>query len=91
MTQLLSDDPGLLERLACVLTDLHFDNSTTNGVDVDQKLKRDRPSLPTLLSSDGWISQDKMTGSRDPYVSEGGYDLSKTKGVFLTLLDHDLE
>jgi FixJ family two-component response regulator len=48
--RLLSDEPGLLERLACVVIDLHFDNSTMNGVDVGQKLKRDRPNLPTLLS-----------------------------------------
>ncbi len=68
LSQLLSNDPSLLKRLACVVTDLHFDNSSMNGVDIGQRLKRDRPNLPTLLSSDGWLSPDEMIGSIDHVI-----------------------
>lgn len=82
MSQLLFDDPDLLNRLACVVTDLHFDNSPMNGVDVGKKLKKDRPNLPTLLSSDGWISQEEMTGSIDHVIPKEPMTYRRLKEFF---------
>ena len=57
---MLSKDPGLLGRLACVVTDLNFDNSTQSGVDVGRLIKRHRPGLRVLLCSDGLLSQTEL-------------------------------
>ena len=66
----LSKDPGLLGRLACVVTDYYFDNSTQNGVDVGRMIKHCRPGLRVLLSSDGSFAADEMAGAIDRVIAK---------------------
>ena len=61
-------DPQLLERLICVVTDYHFDNSLKNGMDVGAMLKQVRPDLQVLLSSDGTFNANDMIGRIDRVI-----------------------
>lgn len=66
----LTKDPGLLDRLAYVVTDYNFDNSTQNGVDVGKMIKHRRPGLRVLLSSDGSVPASEMVGAIDRVISK---------------------
>ena len=67
----LNDDPEFLASLACVVTDFHFDNSTTyDGVDVGKLVKSRRPGLSVLLSSDGETKNMDLVGSIDHVIAK---------------------
>jgi signal transduction histidine kinase len=58
-------DPGLLERLAVVITDYRFANSAESGVSFAAALRSRRPQLPILLSSSGIFSEVEVRESFD--------------------------
>lgn len=58
-------DPTLLERLAVVITDYRFANSTESGVSFAAALRARRPQLPILLSSSGVFSEIEVRESFD--------------------------
>jgi signal transduction histidine kinase/CheY-like chemotaxis protein len=68
LAEMLLKDPVLGDRLACVVTDYYFDNSTQNGIDVARMIKARSPDLPVLLSSDGHISAAEMANVIDQVI-----------------------
>lgn len=79
LSHMLANDADLLQRLACVVTDFHFDNSRLNGIDVGRMVKQGRPNLPTLISSDGWVSAEEMTGAIDRVIPKEALSYSRLK------------
>jgi len=70
LESMLNQDPDLLGRLDCIVTDLNFDNSEQSGIDLGRMIKHRRPSLRVLLSSDGVVSVDQMAGAIDGVVAK---------------------
>lgn len=58
---LLAADPRFIDRLAFVITDLHFDNSIHDGFHVAKRIKALRSDLPVLLSSDGVLAEGDVS------------------------------
>lgn len=80
LLQMLAEDPDFVHRLTCVVTDLHFDNSTRNGLDVGRMIKRHRSNLPVFLSSDGWVSAEELAESIDKVIPKEALTFSRLLG-----------
>lgn len=82
LSRILLNDAELLQRLTCVVTDLHFDNSTLNGLDVGKMIKQRCPQLPVLLSSDGWLSAAEMTEAIDQVIPKEALAYRRLRDFF---------
>ena len=49
---------------------MHLDGSAGDGFDVGRLLKKSRPELPVLLSSDGAFAADQLIGAVDRIISK---------------------
>jgi CheY-like chemotaxis protein len=58
----LAQEERFLERLALVVTDLHFDNSAADGLAVGRMVKERRPGLPVYLCSDAELGGAQLAG-----------------------------
>ena len=75
LTDRLDADPGFAGRLIAAITDMHLDGSAGDGLDVGRLLKKNRPDLPVLLSSDGVFAADELTGAVDRIISKNPVNL----------------
>jgi len=66
----LEADPGFAGRLLLAVTDMHLDGSAGDGLDVGRLLKRHRPGLQVLLSSDGVIPPSELVGAVDMAIGK---------------------
>ena len=57
--------PSFAGRLLLAVTDMHLDGSDGDGIDVGRLLKKYRPQLRVLLSSDGDVPADRLLGAID--------------------------
>ena len=80
----LEADPGFADRLVAAITDMHLDGSAGDGLDVGRLLKKSRPGLPVLLSSDGVFQAGELTGAVDKTIGKDPVDL----GVLQSLLNN---
>ena len=76
LTERLAADPEFVGRLSCVVTDMHLDGSAGDGLDVGRLLKRHRPELRVLLSSDGVIPASELVGAIDLAIGKDPVGLS---------------
>jgi len=65
LTERLEADPEFIGRLFLAVTDLHLDGSAGDGIDVGRLLKRYRPQLRVLLSTDGIVPAGDYQGAID--------------------------
>ena len=61
----LEADPEFAGRLLLAVTDMNLDGSAGDGIDVGRLLKKYRPQLRVLLSSDGIIPAGDLLGAID--------------------------
>jgi len=66
----LEADPGFAARLLLAVTDMHLDGSAGDGLDVGRLLKKYRPELRVLLSSDGIFSAAELVGAIDVAIGK---------------------
>jgi len=66
----ITEEPGFLSRLHCVITDNNFDGSQGDGIDVGRLVKQNHPSLAVFLSSDGQFSEVDFGGSIDCLIDK---------------------
>ena len=79
----LEADPSFADRLVAAITDMHLDGSAGDGLDVGRFLKKSRPGLPVLLSSDATFSDDELLGVVDRVIAKEPISL---KGLGLGLV-----
>ena len=82
LAEMLDKDPGLVDRLACVVTDYNFDNSKQDGCDVARMIKVRSPSLPVLLSSDGHISAAEIANAIDQVIPKDPQSYAELTKLF---------
>ena len=61
----LEADPAFIRNLDYVVTDMHFEKSGGDGLDVARLLKKHRPDLQILLSTDDPIPKEDLIGIID--------------------------
>ena len=76
MADKIALDPQLLERLICVVTDYHYDNSLKNGLDGGAVVKQVRPDLQVLLISDDSFNASDMIGGIDRVIRKEPLNLA---------------
>ena len=62
LADMIAKDPAFLSRMSLVITDFHFDGSCFDGQDLARLIKKHRPSLTVLLSSDGVFTGQDLSG-----------------------------
>ena len=73
----IAADPGFLDHLSCVITDVYLDGSSGDGLDVGRLIKMKRPDLKVLLSSDGVFSEDDLEGVIDRVIGKDPIEVSQ--------------
>lgn len=67
--------PQTLQTIYCVICDYHFDNSSQNGADVVQYIKKHAPSVKVYLSS--FAKLDLKINGLDGVLDKDAIDLSQ--------------
>ncbi len=73
----VSGDSNFLGRLNYVVTDMQLDGSDGDGLAVGRLIKKCRPDLPVLLSSDGIFAESELTGAIDRVISKNPLGLEQ--------------
>jgi CheY-like chemotaxis protein len=76
LNERLESDPGFATRLLLAITDMHLDGSAGDGLAVGRLLKKHRPELRVLLSSDGVISPHELIGAIDVTIGKNPVGLA---------------
>jgi CheY-like chemotaxis protein len=71
----VSEDPGFLNRLTCIITDLYLDGSSGDGLEIGRVVKAKRPGLPIYLSSDAVVTEAECAGAVDRVIGKLPLDL----------------
>jgi CheY-like chemotaxis protein len=71
----ISEDPGFLNRLSCIITDLYLDGSSGDGLEIGRVVKAKRPGLPIYLSSDAVVTEAECAGAVDRVIGKLPLDL----------------
>lgn len=67
---MMKQDPSLIFRLSCVITDLHFHNCQQDGFALARKIKAHRPELTVFMSSDGAVIDRDLAGAIDKVIEK---------------------
>ncbi|MGE0173673.1 MAG: ATP-binding protein [Oligoflexales bacterium] len=73
----LSKSPKFLSDLFLVITDLVFEKSTFNGVDVAKNIKNLREDIPVFLSTDGLLQSNELAVAIDTVIAKAPQSLSQ--------------
>jgi signal transduction histidine kinase/CheY-like chemotaxis protein len=77
LQEMLTVAPDFLGNLNYVVTDMHFDGSSGDGLDVGRLIKSIRPDLLVLLSSDDNFHEKDIIGAADRVIAKMPVGLSR--------------
>ncbi|MBM4252395.1 MAG: response regulator [Deltaproteobacteria bacterium] len=69
--------PGFLAAVTCVIIDFYIEGSTLNGLDIARMIKKMRPELIVILSSDAMVRDADIEGAVDRVIGKEPQTLDK--------------
>ena len=73
----MRSEPNYLNGIRCVIVDLYIDGSALNGLDMARMIKKIRPDLPVILSSDAIVKEGELQGAIDRVIGKEPQSLGK--------------
>jgi DNA-binding NtrC family response regulator len=73
----MRSEPNYLNGIRCVIVDLYIDGSALNGLDMARMIKKIRPDLPVILSSDAIVKEGDLQGAIDRVIGKDPQSLGK--------------
>jgi signal transduction histidine kinase/DNA-binding NarL/FixJ family response regulator len=81
LTARIEADPSFLFSLNYVVTDMHLDGSYGDGLDVGRLIKKVRPDLPVLMSSNDIFKAQELVGAIDRVIAKEPVGIAQLKAL----------
>ena len=81
LTTRIAADPSFLSSLNYVVTDMHLDGSEGDGLDVGRLIKKLRPELPVLMSSNDIFEDRELIGAVDKVIAKEAVGIAELKAL----------
>ncbi len=73
----VNSQPEFLHGLKCLIVDMYIDGSAQNGLEIGRIIKKMRPDLTVLLSSDSIVSESELKGAADRVIGKEPQSLDR--------------